>query len=365
MNKVARYQGLVRGAMTREPGYMYLDEDGLYISDELRKLHRFPAGDQLEKDIKEASDKSDLELRISMLEDKVKALSKTNTEPIEAEAGTPISASDPSKDYVIAGESNAIASMNAKSIEMKGFEYELPEGQSTASNQNNALLINASEDVDISGSSLSMHQQTSSNLVKVTNATSMTVKDTNFEGKTYNTIMTGQNSDQFLKYFIIENCDFNEECKHINIWMSGHQDNAVLDIKNCHFKTAEQTLCISDYHNAPGNSLIVNLENIVIDNYEKGEGDIYEGFIILDSRKAYGENDFDSFKEAAPFKNVTINIKNVTAGGVQLTAENFKMGTGSTGQMLYMYVGTKNYTGDRFIPFNEETKEFFPKIIFK
>ena len=45
------------------------------------------------------------------------------------------------------------------------------------------------------------------------------------------------------------------------------------------------------------------------------------------------------------FKEMTINLTNVVLKGEKLTQETFKMGTGTAGQMLYVY-GDKLYMYD-------------------
>lgn len=359
MNKVARYRGIAKNdKITCEPGYIYLADDGLYVVDELRQVHKFAAGESVDGEISDAVNQSEsLETRIALLEDKVRSLSKANIEPAESTAGEPIIANDSTKDYVITGEATTSNSLTAKSVELKSFQMDVPSGSALKSG--NAMLIDAKDDVDISGSEIAMHQQTSSNCVKITGVKSLTIRDTTFSGETYNTIMTGQNTTEFLKYLVIENCDFSEDCKHVNIWIGGYQDGAVIDIRDCHFKTCEQVLCISDFHDSPSNTIIINLTNVTIDNYEQNDAaqPDYNGFILLDSRKcAAGE-----VEEKNPFGagKMVINMKNVNAGGVLIDEGNFVMGRSGNGQMLYYYVASER----RNIEYGDGS--MFPTVTFK
>ena len=126
-------------------------------------------------------------------------------------------------------------------------------------------------------------------------------------------------------------------------------------LKNCTFKTCEQFLCISDHHGAVANNLTVNIENVTIENYEVG--DAYEGIMFVDDRVCTSEAQLRSVN---PFSKVTINLKNVTAGGVKLTAVNFGIGTGTTGQQLYYY----SKSGGGVYPYNETNASLFPTVNF-
>ena len=357
MNKVARYRGINNGkALTKEPGYIYVTEDGVVLVDELRNVHAIPSKEQSESDKEQsAADLTAIESRLAMLESKVDAMRKTNVEPVAAEEGAPIAANDATKDFVIAGETTQTANIVAKSVEMKGLDVNLPADAPLTSN--NALLIKASDEVVIKNSSMAMDKDKNANVVKVVDATSMTVKDTGFSGTTYNTIMTGQNTTAFLKNMLVDNCDFAEDCKHINIWFAGYQDEATLTISNCHFKGGEQFLCISDFAGTD-NRLTVNIVNCTIDQYEK-DGTEYEGIILLDARNV----NVGEFESKNPFGDgkVTINFNNVTVAGEKLTADKFVMGNGGAGQMLYIYKAKEKAN----VAYSDATAHLFPTINFK
>lgn len=357
MNKVARYRGISRNRIfTMEPGSIYMTEDGVVIVDELKKVHEFQTRESISEEGNAVTGGiSSIEARLALLEGKVDALRKTNVEPVAAEKGISISASDASKDYVVAGETDKTVNLTAKSVEMKNMSVELEANAPLTSN--NAVFINATEDVDIKGSSLSMDKDKNANLVKVVEAETLVIRDTVFSGTTYNTIMTGQNSTSFLKSMIVDNCDFNEDCKHINIWFGGFADNATLTISNCHFRGGEQFLCISDYAGY-SNHLTVNLVNCVIDSYEK-DGTKYEGIMLLDARTCPA----GAFESNNPFGDgkVIINISNVTVAGVKLNEGNFIMGNGGDGQMLYVYKAKDKAN----VAYSEETAHLFPTVNFR
>ena len=358
MNKVLRFRGTEQEGkqMTNETGYVYLTETGMVIFDELKNKKEFVNKENQGGD---TADIVAISTRLNILEDKVSSLKKTNTEVVAATGK--VEMKDATKDYIVSGTITSAASTTVKSVEMKNVELKLAENATLTSN--NALLLDAKEDVEIKASSLEMNNQKSSNLLKVTSAKSIIVKDTEFTGATYNTIMTGQNTKEFVKNMLIDNCYFNEDCKHFNIWFSGWDDNAVLTISNCTFKTAEQFLCLGDFATA-GNKLTVNIVNCSIENYDngyrEGYGYDYAGYIILDARNV---GDYNSLVSKNPFGNVSINIDNLTVKGKKVTKDNFKVATGAEGQSLYFYHNKTAGTG--CIKYSEDTKQLFPVITVK
>lgn len=262
-----------------------------------------------------------------------------------------VSINDPEADVLL---NNAVVSktstMTVKSAELNNVKFSSP--QETG----NGLLIAADETVLINDSELSLNTTKSSNVVCVKNAKSLTLKETKFTGQNYNTIMTGQKTETFLDNMVMDGCDFSES-SHVTMWFGGWNDNAVLTIKNCHIKSCQQLIEFGDYHNA-ANKLTVNLENVVIDEYEKGTEetpDIYEGIMLFDDRVCAT---VEELKSLNPFGCITINLKNVTAGGKKLTKDNFVMGSGVPGQMAYMY----NAKTKANVPFDASTKDIFPTI---
>ncbi len=273
---------------------------------------------------------------------------KDGTVGVIAEPGQAVTVNDAAADAYISGQVDQPATLLAKSVSIDNTQISITNMPSTG----NGVLI-TSPTVDVADSQLSGNTQQSSNLVMAQNTETMTVKDTTFTGQTYNTIMTGQRTTEYLKEFTIENCVFDEDCKHVNVWFGGYQDNATLTISNCTVKTCEQFLCIGDYSGAD-NHLDVVLNNVTIDAYEKGEGDQYSGIIICDDRIATSEEDFITKN---PFSKIMIYLNNCKAGGVDLTAENFKMGTGGVDQLLYVYCAKARKTYSY-----AEYKALFPTV---
>ena len=269
-----------------------------------------------------------------------------------AEEGTAVDINDPEANARVTGTTDKSVKVVAKKAVLK----ELTAAPAYAVNANGIELT--AETVRIDESQLTGHTQASSNLIKVFGAETLEVKDTAFVGPTYNTIMTGQNTEVFLKSMVVEGCTFDEDCKHVNIWFAGFQDGGSLVVKDCNIKTCEQAICVSDFSGTE-NKLDITVENVEIETYENGEGDKYNGWILFDDRVCSGDAEFT---EKAPFgpDKVTLNIKNVTAGGVKITAENFKIGVeGGAGQMMYIFCKAAN----KVYNYDASTAYLFPKVI--
>ena len=293
---------------------------------------------------------NDLASRVRFLEATTQP--KEGTTGIDSEPGQVINVNDAETEAYVRGTVDKPATLLAKSVTLDNVNV-APDA--IAANGNGVTVT--SPTVDVMSSTMTGVTQTSSNLMKVMGADTMTVKDTTFTGPTYNTLMTGQNTTEYLKELTIENCVFDEDCKHVNIWFAGFKDNATLTIKNCRFKTCEQFLCISDFSGTT-NRLNVVLDNVVIENYEKDADDKYSGFMLFDDRFCQSE---EEFLAAAPFAGtkLTITMNNVTAGGVKVTPENFKMGTDNGEQMAYMYCAKARKT----YLYTQDTAALFPTII--
>lgn len=279
--------------------------------------------------------------RIALLE----ALIPENAVGIKTEGA--VVYNDATKDLALAGTIEGSSVITANSLKVN-------ELQGSASPTNGAAIDVTAGEVTIKNSVLAGTTQEHHEFIRVKGAEEMVVEGVRFTGDTYNTIMTGQQTTKFLKKLTIKNCTFDENCKHINVWFAGFQEGAVLEIKDCTFKTCEQFLCISDFHGTEARTLTVNIENVNILNYEK-DGSQYEGIMFVDDRTCTSSAQLRSVN---PFSKVTINLKNVTAGGTKLTAANFGIGTGTTGQQLYYY----SAKGGGVYLYNETNASLFPTV---
>ena len=156
----------------------------------------------------------------------------------------------------------------------------------------------------------------------------------------------------------IENCDFTGTLTNNGILIFGTADNAVVNIKNCHFAKASNIIRLSNRTNATG--VIVNIEDCVIDQWEEAQ-DNYAGFLILEDYKSASEDEFLEINRFAPDK-ITINIKNLTYKGEKVMPEKLEECIATFNkdtQLIYMCIDKANYT----LP--EYTAEIYPTINFE
>lgn len=156
----------------------------------------------------------------------------------------------------------------------------------------------------------------------------------------------------------IENCDFTGTLTNNGILIFGTADNAVVNIKNCHFAKASNIIRLSNRANATG--VIVNIEDCVIDQWEENQ-DNYAGFLILEDYKSASEDEFLEINRFAPDK-ITINIKNLIYKGEKVMPEKLEECIATFNkdtQLIYMCIDKANYT----LP--EYTAEIYPTINFE
>ena len=156
----------------------------------------------------------------------------------------------------------------------------------------------------------------------------------------------------------IENCDFTGTLTNNGILIFGTADNAVVNIKNCHFAKASNIIRLSNRTNATG--VIINIEDCVSDQWEEAQ-DKYAGFLILEDYKAASEDEFLEINRFAPEK-ITINIKNLIYKGKKVMPaklEDCIATFNKDTQLIYMCIDKANYS----LP--EYTEEIYPTINFE
>ena len=277
--------------------------------------------------------------QLRVLNDRLSEMAKSNKEDV-VPTGEAMTISDATKDFTLVGDLDN----KLRVTESKSFAAD---GVAISANMAEAIVVKASEEATFKNCEVTcdMPHGSGTNVIKVHDSKYITIRDMTFTGYTYNTIMTGQAQGsagilQPIKSLVIENCEFKEFADHVNIWAASFEDNAVVTINNCHFYNCDEQ--VFAFSNATlAKNITINITNCVIDKYEKG--DEYEGFIFCQDYNT--PKTAEGFAERNMFKEMTINISNVTVCGEKLTKENFKMGTGAAGQMLYVY-GDKLYMYD-------------------
>lgn len=199
---------------------------------------------------------------------------------------------NPDKDYVLKGISNnETISVIGKSINISDTTI-----SGTISNSNAAISLNQMNTISISNSS--------------------------FDASTYNMIEIGLSSNNLPELVEIVNCNFDNTSNNA-ITIFGFKDNAVINIKNCYFKSVSNALRLSNMSGAT--NVTVNIEDCVCDKWEEGQ---YSGFLLL---QEYPEGKSD-------FTGITVNIKNLVGpnGQVSGTPETI-CGTQDENQVIYLY----------------------------
>jgi LysM repeat protein len=124
---------------------------------------------------------------------------KDGTVGIIAEPGQAVAVNDAAADAYISGQMDQPATLLAKSVSIDNTQISITNMPSSG-----AGVLITSPTIDVVGSKLSGNTQKSSNLVMAQGTETMTVKDTTFTGQTYNTIMTGQRTTEYLKEFTVQ-----------------------------------------------------------------------------------------------------------------------------------------------------------------
>lgn len=208
----------------------------------------------------------------------------------------------------------------------------------------NADLTNPSKDYKISGSTEStvlkikgnsldmsnvvasgvVEKSTSNTVFSINEASTVNIANSTFNTSAYNMIEVGLSSSNHPNEVTISDCNFDTTSNNaINVF--SFADNAVLNIKNCHFNQVSNMLRISNMTSATG--ITINIENCTIDKWETGE---YAGMVLLQEHPT----------GASSFSNITINIKNVTGPNGLITAPSSFAdicGTKDNNQIVYVY----------------------------
>ena len=134
------------------------------------------------------------------------------------------------------------------------------------------------------------------------------IKNCSFGLNGYNCLEIGLNASiQPPKSVTIEDCDFCGTLANNAILIFATQDNAVINIRNCHFTALSNLLRLSNRTNATG--VVVNIENCQIDAYETIPE--WRGLFLMENYTDKTLEDIEANNRFSPDK-ITINIDNVS-----------------------------------------------------
>ena len=181
------------------------------------------------------------------------------------------------------------------------------------------------------------------NAIMILNANNgeVKVKYSVFNGNGYNCLEIGNNKNILPAKVNIEKCDFTGSFSNNAILIFGTQNNAVINIKDCHFASISNMLRLSNITNASG--VVVNITDCEIDKWE--ENPAYTGFLLLQD---YTSKSIDEFIETNRFGGgkITINVKNLKYKGEVINPTDLAavIGTKTADQIAYMWIDKA--TGD-------------------
>ena len=174
----------------------------------------------------------------------------------------------------------------------------------------------------------------------------------------YNGIEIGLNSKVNLPSQIdISNIDFSGQLSNNGILIFGTTDDAVINIKKCHFADVSNAIRLSN--RTAAKNVVVNIEDCIVDKWEENQAK-YAGFIILEDYTSATEDDFLEANRFGPDK-LTINIKNLTYKGKKVLPESVEACTATFNkdtQVIYMCIDKVGYK----LP--EYDSDLYPTISF-
>jgi hypothetical protein len=267
--------------------------------------------------------------RLGLVEDRISALSKTNTEPVAAESGTALALSDTTKDYIVSGEIDQTATITGKSVTLK-----------SATLSNNARLKVSATDGDVDVKNLtvsgSFPKASGNSVVQISDAEYVTIKDATIDATAYNLAEIGLKADTLPKGVLIDNCRFEGTLSNNAILIFGTQDDAVININNCYFQDVSNAIRLSNRTNAK--NVTVNITNCTCDKWDSTPA--YAGLILCQDYTSKSATEVEENNLFGPDK-ITINISNFTGpNGKKLVApEDLASicGTATEDQVIYLW----------------------------
>lgn len=191
--------------------------------------------------------------------------------------------------------------------------------------------IKVTEDVEIEDVTLSgdfPKTDGGNAIVKINGGNAVTLNNVTYDETVtgYNALEIGLNATTAPKYVDIQNCNFNGKLANNAILIFGTANDAVINIKNCHFGTLSNCLRLSNKFNAK--NVVVNITDCSVEQWDSKKE--WEGFLICE--------DYTSDTESLAKLNnlfgdgkITVNFTNLTYQGQKITGESDKQ------QITYVY----------------------------
>ena len=270
--------------------------------------------------------------RLTVLEEKLAALQKTNVEEVTLDSESGVDFNDDSKDYIISGEETKSTKIKGKTVKLDNLAI-----------SNNARTSIISSDVELKNVKLSgdFPKANGNSVININNAEYIVIKDMIFDSSNvYNGIEIGLSSSTLPKSILFENCQFLGKFSNNAILIFGTQDNAVININNCYFQDLSNPFRLSNKTNS---SCTMNITNCKFDKWD--ENSPWQGMLLMqdytsgDAEKANANNLF-------ALEKITINVINcIDPNNKKITMPSdiaTVCGTGNESQLFYIWDNYRN-----------------------
>lgn len=266
--------------------------------------------------------------RLSVLENSVSSLKKTDIEVISPQSGQPVQVTQ-SKDAIISGSIDTTSDIKAKSVSFNN-----------ASLTNNARLkvsTIGSGDVDIKSMNVTGNFPKSDGnaVISIDDSGYVTIKDTVINASLYNCIEIGLNGTELPSGVLIENCRFEGTFSNNAILIFGTKDNAVININNCYFENVSNCIRLSNKTNS---KCTVNISNCKCGHWDTDP--LWSGMLICQD---YTSKSVEECKSNDLFSKgkITINVSNFTKPDGSKLKPNTDLsticGTVNSNQVFYLW----------------------------
>lgn len=191
------------------------------------------------------------------------------------------------------------------------------------------LHITATDNVELENVTLSgeFPKSTAHALVTINGGASLVINNMIYDETVtgYNALEIGLTSTDAYTNIDISNCQFNGTMQNNAILIFGTADNAVVNIKNCHFASVSNCLRISNKFNAK--NVVVNVIDCSVGQWDTNPK--WEGFLICE--------DYTSKSVEAEQTNNLFGDGKITVNFVNLTYQGNKILNEDTQRVTYVY----------------------------
>lgn len=181
-----------------------------------------------------------------------------------------------------------------------------------------------------------LKKSTSNAQLKINTPGNINISSSNMNMKGYNCIEIGLTKTIDLPEIInISGIDFSEVLSNNAILIFGTNDNAVINISDCHFGNVSNALRLSNRTNAK--NVTVNISNCIVDSWDSDPQ--WAGFIIMQDYTSGSLSAEESNNLFAPDK-ITLNILNCYGpNGKKIMASDLSKvcGTSDENQLIYVW----------------------------